>query len=224
MNSQNKVILITGVSRGIGKALAQKFLAEGYFVIGTSRAGESDISHQNLILLPLDLADAQSIKSCASKILELEKPIDILVNNAAQVWSEKDNGKMEIHVDILRKTLETNLVGPIDFTLQILPVVVQGGHIINISSRQGSMSYVKEMKNPSYQISKAGVNMFTRVLAAQLKDKITVSCVHPGAVLTDMAAADASMQPEEAAVHIYNLAISKPETGQFWFKGEKFPW
>lgn len=105
-----------------------------------------------------------------------------------------------------------------------MPVINSGGHIVNLSSRQGSLNYVHEMKNPSYQISKAGVNMFTRVLSFQLKDKIRVSSVHPGAVLTDMAAADADMKPEEAAEYIYNLAISKPETGQFWFKGKSFPW
>jgi len=48
--------------------------------------------------------------------------------------------------------------------------------------------------------------------------------VHPGWVRTDMGGKSAAMSPEEAARYIYDLAISKPETGQFWFKGEKFPW
>jgi len=66
--------------------------------------------------------------------------------------------------------------------------------------------------------------MFTKVLSFQLKDKITVSSVHPGAVLTRLAAADANMSPEEAAGYIYQTAISNPKTGQFWFKGEPFSW
>ena len=222
-----KNVLITGASRGIGKALAQKFLSEGFFVIGTSTKGVSgpDIDDQNFIMLQLDLTDPESIKSCAEKIINLQKPIDILINNAGTVWPERnENGEREINVNILRKTLEINLIGLIDFTLQIVLIMNNGGHIVNLSSRQGSLNYVHEMKNPSYQISKAGLNMFTRVLSFQLEDKITVSSVHPGAVLTDMAAADADMQPEEAAEHIYNLAISKPKSGQFWFKGESFPW
>jgi len=219
-----KNVLITGTSRGIGKALAEKFLSEGYFVIGTSTKDTSDISNENLITFPLDLASPESIKSCAEKILELKKPIDILINNAAVILTEKENDRNEINIDTLKKVLEIDLVGTIDLTMQIVPIINLGGHIVNISSRQGSFDYVFEIKNPSYQISKAGLNMFTRLLSFQLKDKITVSSVHPGAVLSGLAASDANMQPEEAALYIYQTAISNPKTGQFWFKGAPFPW
>ena len=56
------------------------------------------------------------------------------------------------------------------------------------------------------------------------KRNITVSSVHPGWVRTDMGGSDATMSPEEAAEYIYKLGISRPETGQFWFKGKKYPW
>lgn len=219
-----KTVLITGTSRGIGKALAQKFLSKGYFVIGTSTKGTSPVSNENLITMQLDLASPESIKSCAEKILKLKKQIDILINNAAVILSEKDTDKNEINMDTLRKVLEIDLMGTIDFTLQIIPIMNKGGHIVNISSRQGSFDYVHEIKNPSYQISKAGLNMFTRLLSFQLKDKIIVSSVHPGAVLSGLAASDANMSPEEAAEYIYQTAISNLKTGQFWFKGEPFPW
>ncbi|MEK7583506.1 MAG: SDR family NAD(P)-dependent oxidoreductase [Patescibacteria group bacterium] len=215
-----KTVLITGISRGIGKSLAEKFLAEGYFVIGTSTKGVTDITHENLIILQLDLADPKSIEQCAEKILHLKKPIDILINNAGIVIMEREG----IKIDNLRNTLETNVIGPIDLTLRVLSAIQLGGHIVNISSRQGSMSYVHQDRNPSYKISKAATNMFTRTLSLRLQDRITVSSVHPGAVLSGMAAADADMSPEEAARYIYELAISKPKTGQFWFKGEPFPW
>ena len=58
-----KTILITGISRGIGKALAQKFLAEGYFVIGTSRQGATEINNKNLIVLQLDLTKPPALKT-----------------------------------------------------------------------------------------------------------------------------------------------------------------
>ena len=215
-----KTVLITGVSRGIGRALAEIFLANEYFVVGTSTKGIADIKHDNLVVFQLDLANSLSIEKCSQAILNLNKSIDILINNAGTAHVEREGIKM----DILRDTLETNLIGPIDFTQHILPVVREGGHIINISSRMGSLSYVHQPNNPSYKISKAALNMFTRVLSLQLKDTITVSSVHPGAVLTAMASPDADMQPEEAAKYIYELAISKPKTGQFWFKGEPFPW
>ena len=219
-----KTVLITGVSRGIGKALTERFLSEGYFVIGTSTKGTSDIHNDNLITLQLDLESPESIKKCAEKILELKKSIDILINNAAVILSTKDNDKREIKGDTLRKVINIDLVGVIDFTMQIVPIISFGGHIVNISSRQGSFDYVFEIKNPSYQISKAGLNMFTRLLSFQLKNKVIVSSVHPGAVLSGLAASDANMSPEEAAKYIYQTAISNPKTGQFWFKGEQFPW
>ena len=215
-----KTVLITGVSRGIGKALAEKFLAEGYFVIGTSTSGTTDLQHENLQVVQLNFVDTKSIERSANQILDTKKPIDILINNAGIATVETEG----INMDVLRATIETNLMGPIDFTLRILSAIQTGGHIVNISSRQGSMSYVHQDRNPSYKISKAGINMFTRTLSLRLKDKITVSSVHPGAVLSGLASADADMQPEEAAKYIYELAISKPKTGQFWFKGEPFPW
>lgn len=110
-----KNVLITGASRGIGKALAQKFLAERFFVIGTSTKGasDSDIVDQNFIMWQLDLTDPKSIKSCAEKIINSQMPLDILINNAGAVWPERNsNGEREININTLRKTLETNLIGP----------------------------------------------------------------------------------------------------------------
>jgi NAD(P)-dependent dehydrogenase (short-subunit alcohol dehydrogenase family) len=217
-----QTILITGASRGIGRALARKFLDQGDAVIGTSRTGIADFAHQNLLFIPLELTDAQSIEACANAVAALNKKIDILVNNAG-IWHPKDEHKT-IEIPTLRETLEANLFGPINFTERLLPLMNDGGHIINLSSRRGSMSYTTESLYPCYGISKAALNMFTRNLAARLKGKQTVSCVHPGYVKTDMNEGAGDITAEEAADDIYQLARSNVETGQFWFKGEKFPW
>jgi NAD(P)-dependent dehydrogenase (short-subunit alcohol dehydrogenase family) len=217
-----KTVLITGTSRGIGKALAQKFLSEGYFVIGTSTKGASSMLNENLLTFQLDLADSKSIENCVSKISDLKKPIDVVINNAGAWLPEDKNPKNNI--PILRKVLEVDLIGQIDFTERVIELLNQDAHIINISSRQGSLSYPPGTGTLSYKISKAGLNMFTRVLSHRLQGKAIISSVHPGAVKTDMASPDANMSPEEAARYIYDLAVSKPETGQFWFKGEHFPW
>lgn len=215
-------VLITGISRGIGKALALKFLSEDSLVIGTSMDGTVDFSHENLKSIPLDLSNSVSIKDCVDTVKSVGLEIDILINNAGILVD--DDGDPDINIDVLRKTLEVNLFGPIDFTQQLADIISPQGHVINISSRQGSITNTENSLIPSYKISKAGVNMFTRILAARFKDKFIVSSVHPGAVKTAMARPDANMEPEEAAEYIYKLAISKPETGQFWFKDEKFPW
>ncbi len=217
-----KTVLITGVSRGIGKALAEKFLKEGFSVIGTSTDGNSDIDNKNLKIFQLDLANTKSIEECTNQILSLNTPIDIFINNAAVYISEESDHTKSM--ENLRKVLDVNLINTIDFTQRLLFSLNNESHLINISSRQGSLAYPPGSATLSYKVSKAGLNMFTRVLSHELKGKTIVSCVHPGAVMTDMGAPDANMTPEESAEHIYKLALSKPETGQFWYKGELFPW
>jgi NAD(P)-dependent dehydrogenase (short-subunit alcohol dehydrogenase family) len=220
-----KNVLITGASRGIGKALAQKFLSEGYFVIGTSTNGTSDLTNTNFVILQLDLSNPESIKTCTEKVMALNKPIDILINNAGIYLPQKYDSTFE--VGPIRQVIEVNLFGTIDFTEHLVSQLAQGSHVINLSSRQGSLNYpIGGHSHVGLKISKAALNMFTRILSYQLKDKATVSSVHPGAVKSGgtMAPPDADMEVGEAARYIYELAISKPETGQFWFKGEKFPW
>lgn len=220
-----KTILITGIGRGIGRALAERFLQNGDFVIGTSTSGASPIEHERLLSIQLDLANSESIAACAKSVIDSGKSIDVLINNAG-IWSGVEENPT-IRVDFLRKVLEVNLFGTVDFTERIIPLMNNGGHIVNISSRMGSLEFTKVgyIDWPDYKISKTALNMVTRILSVRLQDRdITVSSVHPGWVKTDMGGADAQIEPEEAAEDIFKLANSNVETGQFWFKGEKFPW
>lgn len=219
-----KTVLITGISRGIGRALAERFLQNGDFVIGTSTSGNSNIDYRNLITFQLDLSNPKSIEACANAIIDSGKKIDILINNAG-IWSGVDENPT-IDVDLLRKVLEVNLFGTTDLTERLIPSLNSGGHIVNISSRMGSLKLCDEFGTnwPDYKISKCALNMVTRILADRLNGKITVSSVHPGWVKTDMGGSDADLEPEEAAEDIFTLANSQVESGQFWFKGEKMPW
>lgn len=232
-----KTVLITGINKGIGKALGDKFLKEGFAVIGASRDEKNDYSHKNLKIFPLELTDHISISNCVKNIqIAISQPpysgkIDILINNAGVLIDDEEK---QVIIEKLRQTLEVNLIGTIDFTEQIIPIISKDGHIVNISSQAGSLGDIENfthshapLRYPAYKISKTALNMYTRTLALRLKDEntgIIVSSVHPGWVKTDMGGDEASVLPTEAAENIYNLAISKPETGQFWFNGNKFPW
>ncbi len=91
----------------------------------------------------------------------------------------------------------------------------------------GSLEFTKAgyIDWPDYKISKTALNMVTRILSVRLQNQdIIVSSVHPGWVKTDMGGSGADIEPEEAAEDIFKLATSRPESGQFWFRGEKFPW
>lgn len=226
-----KTALITGIGRGIGKALVEKFLAEGYEVLGTTQTGDTSYSPHNLTIFKLDLTSSESIKDLAEKISASGKKIDILINNAGVLVDDEETA---VIIQKLRDTIEVNLIGLIALTEKTIPFMNENGHIINISSQAGSLSDVENfthshapLRYPSYKISKAALNMYTRTLATRLKHEnqgIIVSSVHPGWVKTEMGGDGAPMMPEEAAEYIFKLAISRPETGQFWYKGEKYPW
>src|SRR3989338_7412559 len=182
-----KIVLITGIWRGIGKALANKFLAEGYEVLGATQDGTCPYSNKNLTIYKLDLTSPELIKDCAEKIGNAGKKIDILINNAGVLL---DDEKTKVSVDDLRKTLEVNLIGTIDFTEHIIPLMNKDGHIVSISSQAGSLNDVENfthshapLRYPAYKISKAALNMYARTLALRLENEqtgIVVSSVHPG--------------------------------------------
>ncbi|MFA4845030.1 MAG: SDR family NAD(P)-dependent oxidoreductase [Patescibacteria group bacterium] len=220
-----KTVLITGVGKGIGKVLAQKFLSEGFFVIGTFLTGRPD-PQENLKDFSLDLASPASIASCAGAVTNFGRRIDILINCAGILADEDET---HVVVDKLRQTLEVNLIGTIEWTQALLPLMETGGHIVNISSTAGSLELVGTSHfvghYPAYKISKAALNMYTRTLALELKDRgVIVSSVNPGWTKTDMGGEDAEFTPEQAAQGIYKVAISRPSTGGFWFAGESVPW
>lgn len=223
-----QTVLITGVGRGIGRALAHVFLKNEYSVIGTSTTGVVDFAHENLSVLRLDLSSPASIEECTEVIRGMGKEIDILINNAGVLLDEDETTLIP---EKLRATLEVNLIGTADFTEHLLTSVTTRGHIIFISSTAGSLEYEGHlishfpMHYPAYKISKTALNMYMRTLAMRTKGSgPIVSSIHPGWVQTEMGGAEADISPEQAADAIYRFALTSPESGFFWFKGEKLPW
>ena len=217
-----KTVVVTGASRGIGKALVQEFLKRGDFVVGTSRTGDDSIKHPNFVMVPMELTDPRSREACARMIVSFGKKIDVLINNAG-IFHPKDE-QVAVDVTTLQETLVANLYGPVVLSERLLAAMAHGGHIVNISSRRGSLDYTKEHFYPCYSISKAGLNMYTRKLAARERGRLIVSAVHPGFVRTDMNEGEGDISAEEAARHIVRLTHSGLETGQFWYEGKNFPW
>jgi NAD(P)-dependent dehydrogenase (short-subunit alcohol dehydrogenase family) len=223
-----QTVFITGIDKGIGRALMEQFLREGFFVVGTYLIEPPEEIHEHFEAIPLDLSKPESIAVCVQTFAAQNKKIDILINNAGVMLDESET---HVVVEKLRNTLEVNLIGTIDLTEQILPHVVSGGHIVNISSTAGSLEDTDHNIShfpghyPAYKISKAALNMYTRTLAMRLKkENITVSSVHPGWVQTDMGGQEAAITPKEAAEGIFATAIARPETGQFWYNNTHVPW
>ena len=223
-----RTVVITGIGKGIGKALAEKFVAEGYTVIGTTRSGTTDVAGAHAY--QLDLTDPKSIESAAKAIRSAAPALDILINNAGVLL---DEDWISLDPELLRKTLAVNVVGTATFTEALKEsIVASAGHIVNVSSTAGSLTLESGDGSashfphhyPAYKISKTALNMYTRILAMELHGKAIVSSVHPGWVRTDMGGEEADMTPAEAAEGIFNTAVARLETGQFWFKTAKLPW
>ncbi len=164
-------VVITGASRGIGKATAEHFLLAGWKVIGTSTNG-TGWQHPNLTWFPLDLASTESIEEAANDI-RAQGRVDVLVDNAGFLAEEeKDFSVQPLRMDSLRRTLEINLIGTIDLTERLLPIVPSGGHIILLGSQCGSLTGTSTEGSPAYSISKAALSMYARNYLSSLSLRV----------------------------------------------------
>ncbi len=176
-----KVVLITGVSSGIGLELAKEFEGLGFIVFGTSRNPEKSSKEYTggITLLQLNVNNAGSRKECINQVIEKAGGIDILVNNAGY-------GQMgplaEISDEIIHRQFKTNLFGPAALTQLVLPAMIKqkSGMIVNISSISGVMPSAFA---GAYCSSKAAMNAWSDTLRMELKPfGIKVITVQPGAI------------------------------------------
>lgn len=183
----SKIALVTGATRGIGKAIAEELVAKGYTVIGTatSEKGAESISAylgENGKGLVLNVADAESIDSVLKQIKETFGDVDVLVNNAGIT---RDGLLMRMKDDDWFDIIQTNLTSVYRLSKAVLrPMMKKGGRIISIGS------VVSSMGNPgqtNYCAAKAGLVGFSKSLAKEVASRgITVNVVAPGFIATDM--------------------------------------
>lgn len=180
-----KVVLITGCSSGIGRALVLEFHNRGYRVIATARRPESitDLESTGIATRQLDVTSPEQMKAVVGDIVEQEKAIDILVNNAGYALF---GPTIEIPVDELRLQFETNVFGPLILAQKIAPFMIRnkGGLILNI----GSISGVAASPFASaYCASKSALHAFSDVLRMEMSPfGIHVVTVQPGAVASKL--------------------------------------
>jgi NAD(P)-dependent dehydrogenase (short-subunit alcohol dehydrogenase family) len=221
-----KTVLITGTSRGIGLALSQQFLHNGYAVIGTSRTSKMEqLSHPGLRVLTLDLANETTINELDRFLEQHNIGIDILINNAA---IGSDLNTLKPGTESFKNTFDVNVTGTVFFTELVSRHVKTGGKIINISSKMGSIALCELTDSVAYRMSKTALNMYTKILTNRLQGRQTVAAVHPGWVRTTIAGSSMQgrLSPQESALEIFNFVTSNFETGTFWNieTGSKIPW
>lgn len=208
-------ILITGTSQGIGHALTKLLLIKGYSVIGTSTIGIDNINENNYKSFALDLSNLDSIDAFEKKLRIENIKIDILINNAG-IGPDLD---FELPEAIsFKKTFDVNVTGTTFFTEQMLQYLNVGGKIINISSKMGSIDVCEKNDSVAYRMSKAALNMYTKILSNRLEGKQLVASVHPGWVRTNISKSNINgrLSPEESAQKIFEFMSSDFKTGTFW--------
>jgi NAD(P)-dependent dehydrogenase (short-subunit alcohol dehydrogenase family) len=231
-----KRILITGANRGVGFGLAEGYAARGDRVFAgcrsTNRATELDELASNfpgqVTILPLDVADEESIAKSAAIVAEKSAAIDILFNNAA-IGSSGENVKT-FQAEKALHILHVNSVGQIQVTKHFIDLVKEGTGpvIVNISSEAGSITNMTTFRGYYYSASKSALNMFTRALAADPETEgITVIALHPGWVRTDMGGPDAHISVTESAAGIIMVVaeLTPEDNGHFYtWEGNEVPW
>ena len=195
---KNKVVFISGASRGIGESLASYFAEKDYYVVGTSRNDfEFKNASKNLIPIKLDITCRESITNCFDLLKEKNLLPNILINNAGITSDQlflrmKDNEWDDV--------ISTNLTGVFNLTKIFIKNMIKNreGWIVNISSISGLMGNPGQV---NYSSSKAALNGFTKSLAKEVGSRnITVNNVAPGFIDTDMT----SFLQDEAKEEIIN--------------------
>jgi 3-oxoacyl-[acyl-carrier protein] reductase len=183
----DQVVLVTGGSRGIGRAIVEAFAAEGarvtFFYRGDAAAATEVAGAQPRVVAErVDVRDRAACAAAAERLAQRCGRIDVLVNNSGIV---RENLLAAQSEEDLRAVLDTNLLGVFNVTRAVVPYMIaqRAGRIVNLSSvvARGGRGLT------AYAASKGGVEALTRSLAVELAPRnITVNAVAPGVIETDM--------------------------------------
>lgn len=177
-----KTIVITGTRKGIGKALAEHYLAEGWRVAGCSR-GEAGIEHKDYRHFSLDVSDEDAVVAMARRLKGDFGHVDALLNNAGIASM---NHALLTPASTVNRILQTNVVGTFLFCREMAKLMrrTHNGRIVNFTTVAHPLNLEGEA---IYAASKAAVESLTRILARELAElKITVNAVGPTPIETDL--------------------------------------
>src|ERR1051326_7930259 len=189
-----RVALITGASRGIGRAIARGYAKEGAVIAVTARTEEALDSlveelrphGRKTLAIRADLSDSAAPDQIVRQVLDALGTIDILVNNAGIGSSSSPRPVVDFDDEFWNKTLMLNLTAPYKLSKAVLPTMLakKRGRIINIASINGKLPSIH---GAAYTASKHGLLGLTRTLALEVaRDGITVNAICPGPVRSEM--------------------------------------
>jgi 3-oxoacyl-[acyl-carrier protein] reductase len=225
-----KVVIVTGGSRGIGRAIVELFSAEGAdvtFLFRENTAAAAEVAAagraagRQITAEQVDVRDPQGCAAAVERVAERGGRIDVLVNNAGLV---RDNLLGLLEDDDVRAVLDTNIGGIFNVTRAVVPHMIarRAGKIINVSSVAGEKG---GRGQTNYAASKGAINAFTRALAVELAPRrITVNAVAPGVIETDMSQAIRDRAGEEVKSRILLRRFGTPIDVAYaiWFLASRY--
>lgn len=228
--------IVSGASRGIGLELVAQLLGRGWRVIAGCRKTQvlrltelAGAHPGRLKVMPLDVASERSIHAFVAEAGIVTDRADLLVNNAGLLVSGERYGS--VAAKSLLESFTVNAAGALLLAQACTSLLAQAGNarVVNVSTVMASIARTDTFRTPSYAMSKAALNMATRLLAAELAPQgIVVTSLHPGWVQTDMGGAAAPLAVSEAATLLLDriLALTPEDGGRFLASedGSELPW
>ncbi len=230
----DRIALITGASRGIGLETGKQLLARDFTVIFTMRnmaVGRPIVDdlrkeYKKAWFHQLDVTEEQSISDLVAYFDENCGQLDVLVNNAG-IMIDRNNSFLEVSLQDMRETMETNLYGPLMVTRAMVPFLKKSGdpRVINLSSSMGQLSSMGA-GHAAYRISKTALNALTVIQSKELaSDGIKVNSMCPGWVRTDMGGSNAVKSVEKGAETVVWLATAgHVPTGKLFEEKKEINW
>ena len=217
---QNKNIIITGTSRGIGYEMALHFANAGYNVLAISRkTPQILIEHENITCLPIDISDENQLKQVGEFISKTLKKVDVLIHNAGSLLHKNFT---EITTQEFQNIYKVNVFAVAELTKICIPFMEKGSHVVTISSMGGIQGSMKFAGLSAYSSSKGAVITLSELLAEEYKENgIAFNVLALGSVNTEMLQEafpgyEAPLSAKEMADYIYNFAL----TGNKYFNGK----
>jgi NAD(P)-dependent dehydrogenase (short-subunit alcohol dehydrogenase family) len=234
-----KGVLVTGADAGLGLSLVKRFL-QGEFAVFAgiyhSDAGLNGLAGEygdSLALIPLDVADMDSVREAARQVAERISTLDIVINNAGIHLVKNPSQSLE-QLDFenqqFQQTMDVNAFGPLRVLQQFQPFLENSERklIINISSEAGSIADCRRENQFAYCMSKAALNMQSKILQNYLRPRgFKVLAVHPGWMRTNMGGPDATLSADESAEGIFQLALREWKADDpiyVDYQGVPLPW
>ncbi|MAV70325.1 MAG: short-chain dehydrogenase [Candidatus Marinimicrobia bacterium] len=226
----NQNIFITGGNRGIGLGLLKGLSVSNnvIFSVRDKDKGEKtleEIKNLHADYVVMDVDDTNSIEVAVGELKNKLSKVDILFNNAGILLKEYDVDAVDTPETSILKTFNTNTLGVLRVCRSVIPLMKNGGRIINVSSGMGQLEDM-ESGSIAYRLSKTALNALSKVMSNELSSRnIKVNVICPGWVQTDMGGSSANLTVEESTDRIIKFALEDSfPNGKFLQHGEIIPW